>query len=595
MSAQEQFLDVIDRDEAEVRFRTALDLKPLGVERIPLCDALGRVLAGNVVAHVDVPSFDRSNFDGYAVRAGETSGASELSPRSLSLLTDQLDVGRAPGIELQSGQAIAISTGGMIPRGADAIVMVEHAEADGDLLFVRRATTPGFGIAFTGTDIATGETVLRVGTVLTSRETGVLAALGEEGATVWRRPRVAVLSTGNEIIAPGTPMQPAQVYDSNSQVLCDAVRELGGVPQFLGIVRDDLSALRTKLHQALAESDLVLLSGGTSKGKGDLCYRVVAELTEPGIVAHGVALKPGKPLCLAVTEGKPVVILPGFPTSAIFTFHEFVAPVIRLLAGRSPVAHDTVDATMALKVNSEIGRTEYLLVGLVKTERGLSAFPMGKGSGSVTTFSRADGFVTIPRHTEIVEAGQPVSVRLIGSDLDLADLIVIGSHCIGLDYLLTELHQRGITAKLLTVGSSAGLQAAKRSECDVAGIHLLDAESGQYNRPFLSDAVELVEGYGRLQGIVFRPGDDRFEGRTIQELVAEIARDVESSASNPWQKGADPLERIEIAPKTSCPERDRPFCHGLLADSHPSPPGRYARNGLTTGFPIRGHRCVQLF
>lgn len=522
MPDQDQFLNVIDRDEAEARFRAALNLHPLGPERIPLMDALGRVLAENILARVDVPSFDRSNFDGYAVRAAETVGATELTPRRISLLADSLEAGRAPEVDLRPGAAIAIATGGMIPRGADAIVMVEHAEAEGDELVIRRAVTPGFGIAFAGTDIASGETVLRIGTVLTSRETGVLAALGEDQIPVWRQPRVAIISTGDEIIAPGTPMRPAKVYDSNSQVLCDAVRELGGLPRFRGIVRDDLPALRNILHQALSDSDIVLLSGGTSKGKGDLCYRVVAELTTPGIVVHGVALKPGKPICLAVTNNKPVVVLPGFPTSAIFTFHEFVAPVIRALAGRSPADHETLPATLAVKVNSEIGRTEYLLVGLVESDGGLSAFPMGKGSGSVTTFSRADGFVTIPRHTEIIEAGQPVTVQLIGRDLKPADLVVIGSHCLGLDFLLTELQRQGVTSKLLTVGSSAGLQAARRGECDLAGIHLLDAESGEYNRPFLTDSLELIEGYGRSQGILFRPGDKRFENRTIAEIIHQV-------------------------------------------------------------------------
>jgi putative molybdopterin biosynthesis protein len=315
------------------------------------------------------------------------------------------------------------------------------------------------------------------------------------------------------------------VYDSNAQILADAVRELGGEPRCWGIVRDDTAALRTMLHAALAESDAVLLSGGTSKGEGDLCYRVVAELTDPGIVVHGVALKPGKPLCLAVTAGKPVVILPGFPTSAIFTFHEFVAPVIRLLGGRSQEPHETVSATLAVKTNSEIGRTEYLLVGLVHTDNGLAAFPMGKGSGSVTTFSRADGFVTIPRHTEIVEAGTPVEVTLIGRGLAVADLVVIGSHCVGLDLLLTDLQQRGVTAKLLNVGSSAGLAAAKRGECDLAGVHLLDPVSGEYNRPFLSDAVELVPGYGRSQGLLYRRGDKRFEGQSLGDIISRVTTD----------------------------------------------------------------------
>lgn len=525
MSEQEQFLNVIDRDEAEARFQAALDLQPLGAEHVALAAALGQVLAEDVLAAVDVPSFDRANVDGYAVRASDTFGATELTPRRVQRLNVSLDAGTPPECIVEAGEAAAIATGGMVPRGADAVAMIEYTELRDGQVLLRRSLTPGSGISFAGTDIARGETVLRAGTLLTSRETGVLAAIGASSVTVWRKPRVAIISTGNEIIPPGQTMGPAQVYDSNAQILADAVRELGGEPHSLGIVRDDLAALRATLRQGLAEADLVLLSGGTSKGKGDLCYQVVAELTDPGIVAHGVALKPGKPLCLAASNGKPVVILPGFPTSAIFTFHEFVAPVIKNLGGRPRESQETVSATMAVKTNSEIGRTEYLLVGLVKTDQGLSAFPMGKGSGSVTTFSRADGFVTIGRHTEIVEAGQTVDVKLIGRGLVVANLIVIGSHCVGLDYLLSQLQRQGITSKLLNVGSSAGLAAAQRGDCDLAGIHLLDPNTGEYNRPFLTAALELVTGYQRSQGIVFRPDDQRFAGRTVAEIVALAQQD----------------------------------------------------------------------
>jgi putative molybdopterin biosynthesis protein len=274
-----------------------------------------------------------------------------------------------------------------------------------------------------------------------------------------------------------------------------------------------------------------LLSGGTSKGEGDLSYRAVRELTDPGIVAHGVALKPGKPICLAASAGKAVVILPGFPTSAIFTFHEFVAPVLRRLAGWTTEPPSLVPARLAVKVNSEIGRTEYLLVGLVQRHTGaddgvaLAAYPMGKGSGSVTTFSHADGFVTIGRHTEIVEQGSVVQVRLLGRDLRPADLVVIGSHCVGLDYLLGLLQQAGFRTKFLAVGSTAGLDAVRRGECDLAGMHLLDPASGQYNRPFLTPELDLIPGYGRLQGVVFRPGDPRFEGRTAEAAVAAVKTD----------------------------------------------------------------------
>jgi putative molybdopterin biosynthesis protein len=529
MAEQEQFLQVLDRDEAEWRFRAAIDQTPREAEIVRLDAALGRVLAADVVSPVDVPSFDRSNVDGFAVVAEDTFGASEEVPRSVLLCEEEIHTGIVPTTVIQPGKAALIATGGMMPRGADAVVMIEHAETRGRELRIARAITAGSGVSFAGTDITAGETVLRQGRGLTSRDTGVLAAIGVADVTVWRKPVVAILSTGDEIIAPGDPMQPAKVYDSNAQILADAVQELGGEPVRLGIAPDDVTALRERLRHALKYADIVLLSGGTSKGAGDVSYRVVAELDDPGIVAHGVALKPGKPICLAATQRRAVVVLPGFPTSAIFTFHEFVAPVIRSLAGRGSEERTTVPARLAVKVNSEIGRTEYLLVGLVETadEEGtlLTAYPMGQGSGSVTTFSRADGFATIGRHEEIVQAGTTVSIQLLGRDLQLADLVVIGSHCLGLDFLLGELQRRGVRSKFLAVGSTAGLDAAKRGECDLAGVHLLDPTSSEYNRPFLTPALELVPGYGRQQGLVFRPGDTRFEGRTAQDAIAKALDD----------------------------------------------------------------------
>lgn len=530
MREQMQFLQVLDRDEAERRFRAAIRLVPLGAEMIPLTAALGRVLAEDIVSPVDVPSFDRSNVDGFAVVSEDTFGASEETPRVVLLADEEIHTGIVPNTIIHPGRAVPIATGGMVPRGADAVVMVEYAETCGGELRIARAVAAGSGISFAGTDITSGETVLRQEQLLTSRDTGVLAAIGVPSVRVWRKPLVAILSTGDEIIAPGEPMQPAKVYDSNAQVLADAVRELGGEPMRLGIAHDDVDLLRERLHRALESADIVLLSGGTSKGAGDVSYRVVAELDDPGIIAHGVALKPGKPICLASSKGRPVVVLPGFPTSAIFTFHEFVAPVIRALAGRGSEQRTVVAARLAVKVNSEIGRTEYLLVGLVDATdktggRSLAAYPMGQGSGSVTTFSRADGFTTIGRHEEIVTAGTMIDVQLLGRELQLADLVVIGSHCIGFDYLLGELQRSGLRSKFIAVGSTGGLDAAKRGECDIAGVHLLDPQSNEYNRPFLNGALDLVRGYGRLQGIVFRPGDVRFEGRAVQDAIANAISD----------------------------------------------------------------------
>ncbi|HEY5628639.1 MAG TPA: substrate-binding domain-containing protein, partial [Candidatus Limnocylindrales bacterium] len=340
---------------------------------------------------------------------------------------------------------------------------------------------------------------------------------------VYRKPRVAILSTGNEIVAPGQPLRPGAVYDSNAAIIGAAVEELGGTPVVLGIARDDEGAMQAMLQRAL-EHDAVLLSGGTSKGAGDVAARVVGRLGDPGIVVHGVALKPGKPICLAVTGGKPVVILPGFPTSAIFTFHEFVAPVLRAFAGRPPEQRDSVDAVMAARIASQRGRTEYVMVSLVERPGGgLAAYPSGKGSGAVTAFGQADGFVTVRAHAESVAAGAPVEVTLIGGPRRPADLVVMGSHCVGLDLLLGRLTREGLSVKAIAVGSTAGLAAAKRGECDVAPVHLLDAATGVYNRPFLSEGLALVPGYRRTQGIVFRRGDGRFEGQRAEEAAARAA------------------------------------------------------------------------
>src|SRR6266550_873750 len=231
MSDQHQFLQVLDRDEAERRFRAAIQCSPLGIEIIPLEAALGRVLAADVVSPVDVPSFDRSNVDGFAVVAENTFGASEEAPRSVQLGEEVIHTGVVPRTVIRPGTAVSIATGGMVPRSADAVVMVEYAETRGGELRIARAVTAGSGVSFSGTDITSGETVLRRGQLLTSRDTGVLAAIGVATGEVWQKPVVAIVSTGDEIIAPGQPMEPGKVYDSNAQVLADAVRELGCEPQ----------------------------------------------------------------------------------------------------------------------------------------------------------------------------------------------------------------------------------------------------------------------------------------------------------------------------------------------------------------------------
>jgi putative molybdopterin biosynthesis protein len=518
---QEQFLEVVSAEEARVRFERHLDLTPLPAEAVALADARMRVLAHDVVAAVDAPPFDRSNVDGFAVRAADTVGASDGNPKVLTLNGEVIACGYAPVVAVVPGTCTAIATGGVIPRGADAVVMIEQTELieDGSpRIELRRAAAPGQFVSYAGSDIARGETLLRRGTCIGAREIGMLAACGLDRIEVVRRPKVAVLSTGDELVEPGKPLKPAGVYDSNSAIIAAAVAEAGGEPLMFGACPDDTIILEKTVREALAASDMVVLSGGTSKGAGDLSHRVVSQLGKPGILVHGVALKPGKPLCLGVVGDKPIVVLPGFPTSAIFTFHAFVAPVIRARAGLPPEAAKTISARVPVRVASELGRKEFVLVSLVAGEEGVVAFPTGKGSGAVTSFSQADGFLEIDALASTLDADS-AQVTLIGSTARPPDLVIMGSHDVALDVVVGELADRGFSARTLAVGSLGGVAAANRGECDIAPVHLIDPTSGQYNKHLVAPGLSLVPGWRRMQGILFRPGDARFEGRSAQEAL----------------------------------------------------------------------------
>ena len=525
---QEQFLEVVSPEVARARFAQHLDLKPLAAETLALGDALGRVLAADVVAPIDVPPFDRSGVDGFAVRAADTAGASDRAPKRLLLNAEVIACGHAPKLAVAPASATTIATGGAIPRGADAVVMVEQTElaetAQGPAIDLRRAVAPGQFVGYAGSDIARGETLLRRGQLIGSREIGMLAACGLARVDVVRRPRVAVLSTGDELVALGAPLRPAAVYDSNGAIVAAAVTEAGGEPVPFGAFADDVAVLERAVRRALDACDMVVLSGGTSKGAGDLSHRVVTRLGSPGVLVHGVALKPGKPLCLAVAQGKPIAILPGFPTSAIFTFHSFVAPVIRALAGRPPEAAATVDATVPVRIVSEMGRQEFVLVSLVEGEKGPVAFPTPKGSGSVTAFSQADGFLAIDALASSLDAGSHADVTLIGKSR-MPDLVITGSHCVALDVVLGALADRGFAARTITVGSQGGVTAAERGECDLAPVHLLDPAGSVYNRHLVRPGIALVPGWRRMQGFVFRAGDARFTGKNATQAIAAALAD----------------------------------------------------------------------
>ena len=523
---QHQFLTILSREEALTRFEAALFPRDLVADDRALADALGLPLVSDVVSAIDVPPFDRSNVDGFAVRSADLVAACEALPVRLWLNGETVACGTAPRLPVIDGTATPIATGGPVPRGANAIIMVEHTQPAGaSSIEIRRATSPGQFVSYAGSDIARGEVLLRAGTLIGSREIGMLAASGVARLSVVKKPRVAVMSTGDELVQPGQPLRPAAIFDTNGAILTAAVSENGGDAHFLGAFHDEEVKLEAGMREALAASDMLILTGGTSKGEGDVSHRIVARLGKPGIIAHGVALKPGKPLCLAVCDGKPVVILPGFPTSAMFTFHDMIVPVLRRLAGLPPRNDARVMAKVPVRIASELGRTEFVMVSLVAGDDGLIAYPTGKGSGAITAFAQADGFLKIDTLAEQMPAGTDAEVTLFTPHVRVPDLVIVGSHCTGLDIVTAPLARGGLSVRSISVGSLGGLAAARRGECDLAPIHLLDEQTYTYNTAFLSEGLELVPGYRRMQGIVFRAGDMRFDGLGAEDAVRAALKD----------------------------------------------------------------------
>lgn len=524
--AQSQFLTILSREEAWSRWTAALSPKPLGIERVSLSAAFGRISAEPVASPIDNPPFDRSGVDGFAVRSADTATASESQPVRLRLNAETIACGHAPRFEVTPGTATTIATGAPLPRGADAVVMVEWTDPEGDGVLVRRPVAPGSFVGFAASDIACGETLLRAGKQIGSREIAMLAACGVAQVAVWRRPRVAVISTGDELVAAGEPLGPGSIYDSNGPAVAAALIENGCEPVLLPALPDDAARIEAALAPALAGSDALVISAGTSKGAGDLTYKLIDALGAPGIIAHGVALKPGKPLCLAVCRGKPVVALPGFPTSAMFTFHDMVAPVLRVLAGLPARAETAIQAELAADLSSELGRREFVMVALLPGDGAPRAFPTGKGSGAVTSFTQADGFVAVDALEEHVPAGASVSVTPFGAaEVQPPDLTIVGSHCVGLETVVGRLEAEGLKVRIIAVGSQGGLRALARREADLAPMHLFDARSGQFNAPFLAPDMRLIAGWQRTQGMVHRHGDVRFAGKTPEQAIADALAD----------------------------------------------------------------------
>lgn len=499
---RKEFRELISVEKAR-KIINSLQVLP-GKESLALENVYGKTLAEDVVTEINVPPFPRAVMDGYAVRAEDTYSCSETEPAKLKLLGG-IPAGSDAKFTVSTGEAVEIATGAPIPEGADAVVMVEYTSEENGIVSIFRPVTAGENIMKAGSDILKGERVLRRGRKLGTREIGVLASIGKKEVPVLRLP-VGIISTGDELVNPGESLAPGKVYDANSYTLYAGIQECGASPLLYGIVKDEKSTMGKALGTAVSECALVLTSGSTSSGVGDVMYRLIDEAGET--LAHGINIKPGKPVVIGIIKGIPIIGLPGNPASALMIFNEFVAPLLRKSLGAEAGIRKTEKGIMGTDLRSE-GRQQLLPVGIVRGR----VYPADRGSGAITSLSEADGFIEIPPETEFIGAGTPVDVTLFG-EIEKPDLLIAGGFCPGLD-ILEDLS--GLRFRTLYTGSSGGFSAIAAGTADIAGVNMPSRSEGQhgvqsneirYNTPTieamgLSDVV-LVKGYRREVGLIVR-------------------------------------------------------------------------------------------
>lgn len=404
MARLKGFEKLTNIDEA---FSTLLKkLKPerLGSERIPIHVALGRVTAEDVIAESDLPPFNRSEVDGYAVRAQDTFEASQFSPKNLRLTENE---------EVRENEARQIWTGNPLPKGADAVVMLEYTKRIQSKIEVGIAVTPRENVSKRGEDVQMGEIAIKAGTRLKPHHVGLLAALGVTHANVVKKPEVAILSTGNELVQLSCKAEPNQIVDSNKVILFGMCQELGAEPLDLGIAKDDLWEISTKICEGLRLADVVITTGGTSVGYPDLVPAAVNQIGTPGVIVHGIAMRPGMPTALAVLQGKPVFVLSGNPVAAMIGFEVFARPLILRLLGVESEPRPVLKAKLTRKVASALGRRVFLRVTVSERNGEFFAEPVRiKGAGVLSTMTKANGYVIIPENREGIEEGESVIVHL---------------------------------------------------------------------------------------------------------------------------------------------------------------------------------------
>jgi putative molybdopterin biosynthesis protein len=503
---RDMYLEDIPLEDALERFWSALSraggLTPLAGEAIAVDEALHRVTAEPVFARTSVPHYHAAAMDGIAVRADDTNGASETAP-----------------LQLRVGQhAIWVDTGDPLPPDTNAVIMAEHVQEVGEeCVEILAPVAPWSHVRAMGEDVVATELVLPENHQLTAVDLGALVAAGHTSVKVRRRPRIAVLPTGSELVEPGTALKPGDIVDFNSVVLANQVRDWGGEPTRLPITPDDRGLLRERVVNALKDHDVVVINAGSSAGSEDHTASIVRELGE--LLVHGVAIRPGHPVVLGVARapasGKALLGIPDYPVSAILTSELFLKPLMSRLQGLPATARPTLRATMTRKLLSPMGEEEWVRVKLGQVHDKFMAAPLSRGAGVIMSMVRADGLARIPRFSEGIHAGAEVDVELLRTTNEIAHTVIaIGSHDMALDLLSNALARRlpGASLASANVGSLGGLLALSRNEAHLAGSHLLDEDTGEYNVTYLRQHLPdrklvLLQFAGRVQGLIVPPGN----------------------------------------------------------------------------------------
>ena len=391
-------------EEALELLLNSLKLEPLETVSISLAEALNHILAEDVIAEEDLPSFDRSAVDGYAVKANDTLGASQFNPKTLKLTKAD---------RLLEGEAKEVWTGSPLPEGADAVLMLEYVKRLNDEIEVWVAVTPGENVSRKGEDVAKGEVAVKAGTRLKPHHLGLIAALGRSHVTVFEKPKVAVLATGNELVEPGHKPKKGQVFEVNRLIISSLCRELGAEPVDLGIARDNSDEILGKIRSGLEKANIVVTTGGTSVGASDLVPAAINSLGKPGVIVHGIAMRPAMPTALAVVNNKPIIVLSGNPVAAMFGFEVFARPLILKMLGAEHESRPVLKAKVTRRISTALGRKTFVRVRVFQRNGEFYAEPVStRGSGVISTMTRANGYVVVPENREGLEANETVVVHM---------------------------------------------------------------------------------------------------------------------------------------------------------------------------------------